>query len=713
VIFRSPQFSVIVTWAVASTIPFFVHPAPAFANSAPDLSAFVIRAPRIAAPVAVDATLDDPAWQTAAHTRLTWNVDFRRPADDATDAYLLADDSYLYVTFVARQSSQVLATQLTAGKAVGSDDWVAVLLWPSGVNGFSYTFKCNALGICDQTSTENDDFAPIWIAAGRKTSGGFTVSMRIPLDILRGDGRDRWRIQFARAVNSTGDETPVWAYANGMDDEGQANFAGYLDGMRGLGAAARPQARLAIYGLGAIAPHSAGGDTSRVGADFAIPISRTASIVGTAHPDYSNVELDQQTIVPSEFRREFQEVRPFFTQGASFYNKFSGINDNGNIMLYTPGVPTPADGLAVEGTSANLGFAAFDAGSKERNDSAQTASWTSDDKWFSAALQRVTVDQPGITDRATAGTFRIDNQRNAFAYADIGSDAGSDVLDASQASWSEFGAARYGPTSFLGVVLRKIGKYYDPVDGFVAHPDIAGWAANGEQDLLPPRPNPIVFAAMFASIDRYHDASGVLDQADQNLTFALQTRTQFSVSAFTGSNFLLSTTGPGGEPCTLTHPCRGAFFNQNGASVGYRDQTSTPTDVSYSTGDFGDGYLRSWQRSSAVRVGTRGVFSVEADDTSLLLNDGVTVKQWLERAGYAYQLGGQASVGVGVRRVVGYEPPVFSELSYVDETNVSIALHDRVGRDDLYLVYGDANAQKTPPVIILKWVRYFGAEKGT
>jgi hypothetical protein len=56
---------------------------------------------------------------------------------------------------------------------------------------------------------------------------------------------------------------------------------------------------------------------------------------------------------------------------------------------------------------------------------------------------------------------------------------------------------------------------------------------------------------------------------------------------------------------------------------------------------------------------------------------------------------------------------VFFTASYVDASNVSVALHDRVGRDDVYLVYGDANALVTPAQVILKWVHYFGAEKGT
>ena len=671
------------------------------AAATPDLSAFVIHAVRTTNPPPIDGSIDSPEWKRAAHVTLAWNVDFRRPADEATDAYLLIDKSFIYVAFTAHQKTAPLVTQRTNGPAVNNDDWVEVLLWPSGVNGFRYAFQCNAIGICYQESSENADFDPIWSAAGRITDGGFSVTMRIPLGAIRGDGRDAWRMQLARQNNRVGDDTPVWAYAPGMDSEGQAEFSGYLTGMQNLGSSLRSRPRVGIYGLGALAAQRVGGNTTRIGADFAIPVTATASIIGTLHPDYSNVELDQQTIAPIEFRRQIQEVRPFFNQGASFYDKFSVVADPGNIMLYTPSIPTPADGFAIEGTQGDFGLAAFDASSADRTDASQAASWSSSDKVLSGEVQRETVDMPGFTDRATAGGIQIDNQRDAYAYVNFGSDAGTNVLDPSQADWAEAGGAYHGPTSFLGAAVRKIGADYNPLDGFVAHPDIAGWAASGEQDVLP-RSGPIIFVGLQASVDRYHDVIGAIDQADQNISFSIQTRSQFSVSASAGSDFLVAPhNGPGG------------MFDQNGISLGYRSQTTTPTTVAYSVGRFGDGYLRSWGRVVSFQTGSRGSLSFEADNTALAVDNGQTLTQWLERASFAFEFAPQASVAVGVRRVVGIEPPVFAAPMFVDASNVSVALHDRVGPDDVYLVYGDANALATPAQLLLKWVHYFGAEKGT
>jgi hypothetical protein len=150
------------------------------------------------------------------------------------------------------------------------------------------------------------------------------------------------------------------------------------------------------------------------------------------------------------------------------------------------------------------------------------------------------------------------------------------------------------------------------------------------------------------------------------------------------------------------------LFDQNGVTIGYRDKSTTPTSVSYNAGRFGDGYLRSWSRSVSFQAGARGSAVLEADDTVLAADDGTTPKQWLERAAFSYQVGPQTSFAIGVRRIIGE-----ADGQFVDASNVSAALHDRVGADDLYLVYGDSNALATPPRLLLKWVHYFGAEKGT
>ena len=169
---------------------------------------------------------------------------------------------------------------------------------------------------------------------------------------------------------------------------------------RGIAKPPLPKPRVAPYALGEAASRTIGGSTSRVGMDFSIPVAQTASLFGTLHPDYSNVELDQQSISPTVYQRTYSEVRPFFTQAASYYNDFNcSVCSSFRTTLYTPGIPTPAQGYAFEGREGEFGLAAFDAIGDNRTDAAAALDYTSPDTLWSGAFQRVITELPGASRR--------------------------------------------------------------------------------------------------------------------------------------------------------------------------------------------------------------------------------------------------------------------------------------------------------------------------
>ena len=134
--------------------------------------------------------------------------------------------------------------------------------------------------------------------------------------------------------------------------------------------AAKPKPRVGVYGLGALGSPASGLTTSRAGADFSLPITQTASLFGTVHPDFSNVEVDQSTISPTAFPRFFTEVRPFFTQANNYFDNFDCDACPGLSNLYSPNIPTPREGFAAAGHQGQLQFAAFDAVGDGRSDAA-------------------------------------------------------------------------------------------------------------------------------------------------------------------------------------------------------------------------------------------------------------------------------------------------------------------------------------------------------
>src|SRR5665213_2499974 len=69
----------------------------------------------------------------------------------------------------------------------------------------------------------------------------------------------------------------------------------------------------------------------------------------------------------------------------------------------------------------------------------------------------------------------------------------------------------------------------------------------------------------------------------------------------------------------------------------------------------------------------------------------------------------------GVRRIIGTPPVVDVRFApaFTSAWNVSFAYHRRLPHDELYVAYGDASQLSTLPQFILKFIHYFGAEKGT
>ena len=213
-----------------------------------------------------------------------------------------------------------------------------------------------------------------------------------------------------------------------------------------------------------------------------------------------------------------------------------------------------------------------------------------------------------------------------------------------------------------------------------------------------------------ADLDRYHDHTGELDQTDNYAQLSATTRTLFTTGVSTGSDYVLF---PAADFAPSPSSAEFLPTGQNGIFIGYNQDGSTPTQVNLDTGHFGQGLLDSWLRSTTMKFGEKGLLSLEVDDTQQFADTGSTYTQWLERASFALQQNADDSVALGVRRIIGVAPDLTGVNSFEDGWNVSAAFRRKFPNGELYLVYGDAALFSTSPQFIIKYVRYFGADKGT
>ena len=674
----------------------------------------------------MDAALGG-SWNAAAVFHLTHEGTYRKPAAEDTIVHIGMYGNAIYVAFESQQREPLVATQVTDGTGVLTGDAVMVHLWPNGLSGFAYWFATNVYGARDQYSSENSAYAPSWTAYGRRTANGYTAILKIPLSTMHVQKGAAWRAQFHRIVTAS-NSNYVWELDPQQASFIDGRYGGHVAGIASVGVASlRP--RLQIYGLGAFASAAAGGSTSRAGADFSIPVTATTSVFGTAHPDFSNVEIDQQSISPTEFARRFSEVRPFFTQAASNFNQQVTFNTPMS-SLYTPAIPTFRDGFGVEGRQGTVSFGAFNASGYSRDDNALALSASDALQRLTFTFQRVGVDTSaagtdGFHDLVNQEGLSFLNPRSHLMfYANNATESGTAVTSAANASYQDIGGMYQTATTMIGAALQKMGPQFNPADGYAnqppGEPGIAGYTVYASRQINYSPTARILDVAFSADIDRYHGPSGGVNQAD----FSDQVRVDFkdliTATAMQGISSL--------QTCaTVTATsCQQAFlpYNGGGISLGYAVNTAHASSISYMTGGYYHGTLSSWLRTIALPLSRRAALTLEADETAYAshLKGEPDSKQWLDRASFSYQFNSAVSANFGVRRIIGTNQPfafapfgpsnIFTPVM-VNASNVSAALHFFRGNNELYVVYGDPNQLSTVPALFVKLIRYVGAGKGS
>ena len=672
------------------------------------VGATTIAIPLLQGPPTIAGSIDT-SWTNAAALSLDTDFAYRRPATEPTTVRIGQDGNFLDIAFAVTQKERMTAATHTNGSGVQTDDYVGVYLFPGGTQGFSYSFLTNPSGARYQTSSENSAYAPSWAAAGKRTLNGYSVTMRIPLDAIRSGGTSTWHAQFVRAIVAT-NSLDVWTFSTRQTSATDPAFAGTLTRIGSHATvSARPKARAQIYTLGEVTPASNGGSTSRLGTDFALPVTPTASFVATLHPDYSNVEVDQQSIAPTAFARQYSEVRPFFTQVASPFNHHF-VCFACPTTLYTPAIPTFRAGYALEGTQGPLTFGAFDAVGTGRLDAGETVNYahSDPDRVFGFNTQRISVDGVGglHDDVTTFGGGYENTRRHLFAYANGGEDRGSAISDRRLADYAEYGTGYSNSTASAIMSYTRIGAQFNPIDGYVAQTDIEGLSGVLNKTWTFTTTAPLHDLSINTYLGNFHNHLGQRAQRNASASLNVDFRNFISANVFT------SYTG------IRTYANEFLPFSGNGFALSYRGQTSTPISLTYTGGQYFNGHLDAWTYLATYPIARKLRLTLETDESNYLSTAPGEPRAvlWLERAIVDVQLDREASFDFGARRIFGTNipnaiaPPNFAKFN---AGNVSAAFHLLHTKNEFYIVYGDPNSLATTPAFFVKWIRYIGAPKGT
>jgi hypothetical protein len=299
----------------------------------------VIRATRVPQPLVIDGRLDDAAYREVPSFSGFIQADPQEgaPSTERTEAWVLFDDSNLYITVRCYDSNPagIVATEMRRDNArLNQNDNVAVGLdtFYDGRNGFQFNVGA-AGGQRDGTVVDEAfqaDWNGVYDAATDRDNQGWTAELAIPFKTLRYPaGRQQtWHIQIRRVIRSNGKNeltfiTPMRA-SFGLFGTNKFTLAATLVGLEvpppALNFEIKPYA-IAPLTTDLLARPAVRNDFAPDGGlDIKYGITKSLTADFTVNTDFAQVEADEAQINLTRFNLSFPEKRDFFLEGQGLFN---------------------------------------------------------------------------------------------------------------------------------------------------------------------------------------------------------------------------------------------------------------------------------------------------------------------------------------------------------------------------------------------------------
>ena len=279
-------------------------------------------------PPTVDGLLDDACWQDAPQA--TSFIDERTgelSKSQSVGRLVYTDEAiYLGVYLYDDMPDKIIARQTKDQTRFQGEDWMSFSLDPFHTHQFSDRnfFMANALGTkfahLATGRAEKSEWIGLWKAAAQIVEDGWIVEMEIPWQMLDyPDTKEpiRMGINIDRGQQRTGART--WWSNLGVNEfkENDGHWVDVLPPPR------QRELKFLPYLVGGFSEQETTEDkayTARAGADLRYEVTPQLRLIGTANPDFDNIEQAVEGIDFSYGERYVPDRRPFFSEGGNVYN---------------------------------------------------------------------------------------------------------------------------------------------------------------------------------------------------------------------------------------------------------------------------------------------------------------------------------------------------------------------------------------------------------
>ncbi len=286
-----------------------------------------LRALKTEQPPTIDGVLDDACWQDAPQA--TGFIDERteKPAKNQSVGHLVYTDKAIYVGLHLYDDipDKIVARQTKDQTRFQGEDWVSFSLDPFHTHQFADRnfFMANALGTkfahLATGRAEKSEWIGLWKTAAKIVDDGWVVEMEIPWQMLDyPDTKEpiQMGINIDRGQQRTGART--WWSNLGVNEfkENDGHWVGVLPPPR------QRELKFLPYLIGGYSEQEVTDRayTARAGADLRYEVTPQLRLIGTANPDFDNIEQAVEGIDFSYGERYVPDRRPFFSEGGNVYN---------------------------------------------------------------------------------------------------------------------------------------------------------------------------------------------------------------------------------------------------------------------------------------------------------------------------------------------------------------------------------------------------------
>ena len=281
--------------------------------------------------IEIDGKLDEAIWQSVpvATDFIMFDPDNGKkiPENKKTEIRVLYDNDAIYIgALMLDENPEKILKEITQRDSFGTSDLFGVF-----INGFNdgqqdFQFFVNAAdgqADCITTDTNGEDYSwdAVWKSKAVITDKGWVVEIRIPYAALRfsSEKKQTWGLNFFREIKRDRQK-----YTWNLIDSKLGTFTqqtGILEGIENI----KPPTRLFLLPYSSFYVNASDRQktkgTLKGGLDLKYGINDAFTLDMILVPDFGQTKYDDQILNLGPFEQEFNENRPFFTEGTDLFSK--------------------------------------------------------------------------------------------------------------------------------------------------------------------------------------------------------------------------------------------------------------------------------------------------------------------------------------------------------------------------------------------------------